>query len=149
MSDAYYVVRGAKIYCDHGTHIRRLDMPVAHGSYIRDKPMMNEMDCKVGLDQNIAPFGACYSETNENPKIEIAEANMEDLMPAAVQEDGTWVMPELPLKGKLCKPVLSSRWQETFEETRVDGKPALTVNSLITCSCGGVIQFMDNGQEID
>lgn len=148
MSNAHYVVRGAKIYCDKGTHIRRLDMPVAHGSYIRDKPMMNEKDSKVGLDQNIAPFGACSSENNENIKIEIATAKMEDLLPAAVAEDGSWVMPDLPLKGRLCVPKLCARWQEAHAETLVDGKPALTVASSITCSCGGVIQFMDNGQEI-
>ena len=43
-----YVVRGATIYCTCGSHTRKLDMPVSHGSYIRDKAMLNNEDCKVG-----------------------------------------------------------------------------------------------------
>ena len=39
-----YVVRGATIYCSCGTHMRKLDMPVSHGSYIRDQAMMNKTD---------------------------------------------------------------------------------------------------------
>lgn len=149
MSDGHYIVRGARIYCDMGTHIRRLDMPASHGSYIKDKPMMHEKDCKIGLDQNIPPFGACYSESNEGPNIEIAVANPEDLLPAEVMEDGAWIPPEMPLKGKLCTPVLPDQWWDTHEETLVDGEHALTVASFITCSsCGGTIQFLDNGQGV-
>ena len=46
-----YVVRGATMYCSCGTHTRKLDMPASHGSYIRDKAMMNRTDCKVGIER--------------------------------------------------------------------------------------------------
>jgi len=61
-ADSSYVVRGAEIYCTSGSHRTLLDMPVCHGSYIREKPMLHEKDCIVGV--NIFPFGAC-STTNK------------------------------------------------------------------------------------
>lgn len=66
-----YVVRGATIYCTCGSHTRKLDMPVSHGSYIRDKAMLNNEDCKVGIDQNIPPFGACFSSDKDGIDIKI------------------------------------------------------------------------------
>ena len=71
-----YVVRGATIYCTCGTHMRKLDMPVSHGSFIRDKAMMNNADCKVGIDQNIPPFGACHSETKDGIDIKIEDSKV-------------------------------------------------------------------------
>ncbi|NDO32789.1 DUF4280 domain-containing protein [[Clostridium] clostridioforme] len=68
-----YAVRGARIYCSFGSHIRKLDMPASHGSKIRDKAMLHEQDCKVGIDQNIPPFGACYSPENTEIDIEITD----------------------------------------------------------------------------
>ena len=140
-----YVVRGAKIYCSCGTHMRRLDMSVSHGSYIRDKAMMNEGDCKVGIDQNIPPFGACLSPTKDGIDIKIEDAN--DLVPI-MDENGNPVEPQLPIEGKLCEPMLGNKWLDAQEKTLVDGKSAITVNSTITCSYGGNIGFMDAGQEV-
>ncbi len=140
-----YAVRGAKIYCTCGSHIRRLDMPASHGAYIRDKAMMNETDCKVGIDQNIPPFGACFSENKDGIDIKINDAT--DLMPYA-DENGNPVEPQLPIEGKLCEPKLAEQWQGAQEDTLVDGKPALKVDCCITCSYGGTIAFMDSGQEV-
>ena len=145
----YYIVRGARIYCTHGTHIRRLDMPKAHGSYIRERAMMHEKDCRVGLDQNIPTFGACHSETNENEKIVISSASADELMPVDISSDGSWVLPELPLTGKKCTPALCPQWEGTHDETLVDGLPALKVTSYISCTLGGTINFLDSGQGID
>ena len=113
-----YVVRGATIYCTCGSHTRKLDMPVSHGSYIRDKAMLNNEDCKVGIDQNIPPFGACFSS----------------------DKDG--------IEGKLCEPKITTKWQGAQEDTLVDGKPALKADCCITCCYGGTIGFMDSGQEV-
>lgn len=140
-----YVVRGATIYCSCGTHTRKLDMPVSHGSFIRDKAMMNKKDCKVGIDQNIPPFGACQSETKEGIDIVIEDAK--DLVPCT-DEEGNPISIPLPIEGKLCEPELAKEWSDTQEETLVDGEPALTVNSTITCCYGGVIGFIDAGQEV-
>ena len=140
-----YVVRGAKIYCTRGSHIRKLDMPASHGAYIRDKAMMNEKDCKVGIEQNIPPFGACFSENKDGKDIIINDAK--DLV-QCTDENGNPVNPQLPIEGKLCEPKFITQWQGAQEDTLVDGKPALNVNCSITCSYGGTITFMDSGQEV-
>lgn len=140
-----YVVRGATMYCSCGTHMRKLDMPVSHGSYIRDKAMMNNADCKVGSDQNIPPFGACWSETKDGIDIKIEDTK--DLVPFT-DEEGNKIEIPLPIEGKLCEPKLGAEWSEAQENTLVDGKPALTVKCTITCSYGGTIGFMDAGQEV-
>lgn len=140
-----YVVRGATMYCTCGTHVRKLDLPVSHGSFIRDKAMLNKQDCKVGIDQNIPPFGACLSEANDGIDIKIEDTK--DLFPFT-DENGNPVEMPMPIEGKLCEPKLAKEWADAQENTLVDGKPALTVNCTITCSFGGTIGFMDAGQEV-
>lgn len=140
-----YVVRGATMYCSCGTHTRKLDMPASHGSYIRDKAMMNRTDCKVGIDKNIPPFGACRSETKDGIDIKIEDTK--DLL-QVTDEDGNPVEFPLPIEGKLCEPELAKEWADAQEETLVDGEPALTVKCTITCKYGGVIGFMDAGQGV-
>lgn len=140
-----YVVRGATMYCSCGTHTRKLDMPASHGSYIRDKAMMNRTDCKVGIDKNIPPFGACRSETKDGIDIKIEDTK--DLL-QVTDEDGNPVEVPLSIEGKLCEPELAKEWADAQEETLVDGEPALTVKCTITCKYGGVIGFMDAGQGV-
>ena len=140
-----YVVRGATIYCNCGSHKRKLDMPASHGSYIRDKAMMNKDDCVVGLDQNIPPFGACRAEGKEGIDIKINDGT--DALPG-MDENGNLVEMPLPIEGKLCEPNLCQGWLDAHETTLVDGKPALTVNSTITCCYGGTIAFIDAGQDV-
>lgn len=140
-----YVVRGATMYCSCGTHMRKLDMPVSHGSYIRDKAMMNKADCKVGIDQNIPPFGACKSKDKDGIDIKIEDSK--DLV-TYTDENGNKIEPSMPIEGKLCEPKPGDEWSDAQEKTLVDGKPAITVKSTITCSYGGTISFMDAGQEV-
>lgn len=140
-----YVVRGATMYCTCGTHMRKLDMPVSHGSYIRDKAMMNKSDCKVGLEQNIPPFGACMSENKDGIDIKIEDTK--DLVPFT-DEKGNPIEVPMPIEGKLCEPKLGNEWLDAEENTLVDGKAAITVKCTITCSYGGTIGFMDAGQEV-
>ncbi|MCM1258322.1 MAG: DUF4280 domain-containing protein [Roseburia sp.] len=140
-----YVVRGATIYCTKGSHKRKLDMPASHGSYIRDKAMMNKMDCKVGIDQNIPPFGACTSEEKDGIDIKIEDEK--DAI-SYVDEEGNEVLPTMPIEGKLCEPELLKEWLDAQEETLVDGKPAITANCTITCKYGGTIGFADAGQDV-
>lgn len=140
-----YVVRGATIYCTCGSHMRKLDMPASHGAYIRDKAMMNKADCKVGIDQNIPPFGACISEENDQIEIKIEDAT--DVLPL-FDEEGNPVERPMPIEGRLCCPKLGDVWLDAQEDTLVDGKPALTVKCTITCSYGGTIGFIDAGQGV-
>ncbi|MDR0266767.1 DUF4280 domain-containing protein [Paenibacillus sp.] len=52
-----YVVRGAELTCSEGTHPSILNLPLSHGVYIKDKPVMNVADCVV--QKNIGLFGFC------------------------------------------------------------------------------------------
>lgn len=140
-----YVVRGATIYCSCGSHMRKLDMPVSHGAFIRDKAMMNKTDCKVGIDKNIPTFGACMSEKKDGIDIKIEDTK--DLVPFT-DERGNPIQVPMPIEGKLCEPMLAAEWAEPQEDTLVDGKAAITVKSTITCSYGGTIGFIDAGQEV-
>ena len=156
-----YVVRGARIFCPYGTHIRKLDMPAAHGSFIRDRPMMNEDDYKVGLDYNIAPFGGCHSPLNDGKRVDITIGEDEEAMPIGLDEAGELVSPgpgTIIEDVKLCEPKLIGKWLDAEKETLVDGKPALTMKCSILCSyaCAAdaddvgdvAIRFMCNGQGV-
>ena len=140
-----YVVRGARISCTWGSHSSRLDMPACHGAYIREKPMMHEKDCRVGIEANIAPFGACFSPQNPNPEVIIYEAA--NLMPV-YKGDGASALPALPVIGKLCQPMLGNKWLDAHEDTLVDGVAALRTNCTLACLYQGVIHFIDDGQEV-
>jgi hypothetical protein len=129
----------------YGSHIRRLDMPVCHGSYIREIPMMHERDCRVGLGANIPPFGACFSPNNRGPEILVHDA---DGMMPWTDENGNSFMPNMPIQGRPCTPSFGLRWNDAFDETLVDGRPALRTNCTITCHLMGTVVFLDDGQGV-
>ncbi|WP_327860467.1 DUF4280 domain-containing protein [Aneurinibacillus thermoaerophilus] len=52
-----YVVAGATLCCSMGSEKSKLQLPVSHGLYIKDKPQMNVMDYQPYV--NIMPFGMC------------------------------------------------------------------------------------------
>ena len=143
-----YVVRGAKIYCTYGSHFRQLDMPLTHGVFIGDKPMLNDEDCKVGIHYNIAPFGICRSSDNEQQQIDIHEAEPEDLVPIDIVGDA-WVVPDLPLEGAKCVPTLGTKWENAHEDVLVGNQPTLTAGCTLSCCYGGIIKFLNDGQEED
>ncbi|MCL1989418.1 MAG: DUF4280 domain-containing protein [Defluviitaleaceae bacterium] len=155
-----YVVRGAHIFCPYGTHIRKLDMPYAHGAFIRDKAMLNEDDCEVGLSANIAPFGGCRSPLKEGKEVKITIGEDDLPMPTGYDEaTGTLILPDpghVIEDVKLCEPsLLSEKWLEAEEETLVDGKPALTMKCHLTCAYAcqdngeARISFMTDGQAVE
>jgi len=144
-----FVVRGAKIYCTYGTHIRKLDMALTHGAFIRDKPMLNEQDCRAGVEHNIAPFGICRSGFNRQKNIEISEAELEDLLPIDTSIDGLPVVPDLPLHGRKCiLGGIGRKWEDAHEEVLVGNRPALTLKCTLSCIFGGIIKFITDGQEV-
>lgn len=124
----YYIVRGAKMHCEFGSHDRKINLPVSHGSYVNDKPMMNMKDNKPV--ENIAYFGVCTSGNCTNSE------NVD-----LVKEDGQTV------SGIKCCPVILAEWLNAKEDTVVDGYGALTTKSQLICACKGKITFVTNGQE--
>lgn len=49
-------------------------------------------------------------------------------------------------KGDPCVYASFGKWQNAKEDTLVEGKPALTTESYLVCTCGGIIKFITNGQ---
>jgi hypothetical protein len=129
MEPCEYAVRGACIYCEYGTHTRRLNLPTCHGVYVNEHPIMNATDCKA--EENISYLGICKHP--DNPSTEtIYLINME-----GKQEEG-----------KPCEPLFYSgtTWKKTKETTLIDGEPALTKESELYCAHGGVIHIERSGQ---
>lgn len=126
--DNYYIVRGAKMRCDKGTHVRKITLPESHGSYASEKPMMNKSDRVV--DKNIGYFGIC-SECKEGEDIYLIDENGNQLPP-----------------GKKCLVKIVDDWSDVKEDTLVEGKAALTTDSWAVCSAYlGKIKFESSGQE--
>lgn len=121
----YYVVLGAKMKCDKGSNIRKINLPISHGSYVKGKPILNKKDCKP---ENISYFGVC-SECAEAEEITV------------IDENGALKV------GKKCTPVIVVEWARTKEDTIVEGQAALTTESVIFCTHGGNIKFVTSGQE--
>ena len=124
--DSYYIVRGAKMRCSYGSHARRINLPVSHGSYASEKGKMNMDDCVS--DDNISYFGICSGSC---PDSEIY----------LVGENGETV------SGKKCCYMNYDSWQNCKEDSLVEGKPALTTDSYLVCAYEGVIKFISKGQE--
>ncbi|WP_259392010.1 DUF4280 domain-containing protein [Paenibacillus thiaminolyticus] len=122
-----YVVRGARMQCICGSNPRRINLPRSHGSFVNGKPMMNETDCKPL--ENIPHFGACQGE--RNPSGETVYF---------IAENGDTIT------GKPCMPEFLETWVYAKENTKVEGQPALTTDSLLVCNWGGVIYFLSDGQ---
>jgi len=137
-TDESFVVAGAVIHCHCGSHMRQLDAPYCHGVYLRGKPAMNITDSV--FEDNIPKFGVCLSE--ENPH-DVVETSQEDMM--FPFEGGV----DIPLEGYRCIPELSGDWEDGKEDVLVDGEPALTTESVLTCEHGGVIYFINDGQDVD
>lgn len=127
--DNYYIVRGAKMRCDKGTHARKINLPVSHGSYVAEKPMMNKTDRK---EKNISYFGICNGGCPSNG------GNI-----CLIAENGQTI------EGKKCCVQILKDWMNVKEETLVEGEPALTTDSVLICKYGGKIKFETNGQEKD
>lgn len=125
--DNYYIVRGAKMRCDKGSHARKINLPVSHGSYVGKNPKMNKTDRK---EDNISYFGICHGE---------CPSSGEDIYLVA-ENGGT-------ITGKKCCVKILKDWMNAKEDTLVEGEPALTTDSVLICKYGGKIKFETNGQE--
>lgn len=121
-----YVVRGAKMKCDKGSHKKRINLPTSHGAYSNENPIMNESDNVVG--ENISCFGICKGSCPSSGNITLAK-----------EHGGT-------VTGKKCVVKILKEWMKTKGDTLVDGAPALTTDSILICAYGGQIKFVTDGQ---
>jgi len=106
--DAEYLVRGAQLKCRCGSAPRKLNLPLCHGVYVTNQPMMNADDNKANI--NVMFFGICEKT------------------------------------GEKCEPEICTPWLKPNTKTMVSGSPAITTDSFLVCSKGGLIEPMNSGQ---
>lgn len=154
-ADAEYLVRGAKLRCDCGSHTRLLNLPLCHGVYHIGHPVIYQKDAKVGDDQNITSFGVCSSSSN--PKEKLFGENI-----TLISEDN----PDENVKGAPCVPVIvdvewkNPEWNTLIaDHVNLDGSdenidpknrtyyPIPTTDSFLVCKYSGLIQPISSGQE--
>lgn len=131
-----YVVRGALLRCQCGSHCRRLNLPLCHGVYALKKPVMFKKDNVVG--ENIPSFGVCSSPDNHTEGcVSYVKESSED-----GDSDGV-------VTGTPCVPVIVDVWDGTHDDTHIgkEGEPALTTQSFLTCKYNGLIEIVRSGQE--
>jgi len=164
-----YLVRGANLRCDKGTHIRKLNIPKDHAAYITREPMIHKLDCVPSDKENITTFGVCESDDIYNlsprpPTITLQRRKYNehngDLMDS--EEDLGNV------RGPACTPTIVGTWMRTHNDTRIvdngdkdptdkdkdnddptKGYPAATTESFLVCYCGGFISPVSCGQNFD
>lgn len=150
-----YLVRGAKLVCNCGSHTRMLNLPECHGVYIGENPMVHEKDCVQGIDMqgNISWFGVCRSERcQELPGKKVCyELTEENIADGTVGETEP---------GKKCQPIIVGVWQDVYDKTRIAESwedeaerekqySTLTTGSFLVCNYGGIIQPVSLGQEYE
>lgn len=150
-----YVVRGALLKCDCGTHQRLLNLPKCHGVYINNHPIVHDGDIISGLGDdsdkniiNIPSFGICNGALSG----EIGEGNI-TLKKEGKRDSQTGQLTEEEsgevLTGKRCKPKITEKWQQTCDKTKIGDEDnyAVTTQSFLICSYGGIITVQNSGQQ--
>ena len=125
-----YLVRGAQLACSCGSHVRRLNLPLSYGTYIKGHPAVTKADA---TEQNIKFFGVCFSETPP----EGAETKRFE---GGKDENGQDA--ESVVGPKCCPKLTTGEWQEPYGNS-------ITMDSYVVCSCGGLIRPISSGQEFE
>lgn len=137
-----HLVRGAMMRCQCGSHYRRLNLPVSHGMYESQRPLMNEGDSLVGDTYNIPTFGVCNSSDNKTGGSVLLKKDVpRDEFGRKISEES-----EGNVRGTPCTPGIITQWLCPHEGTIVDGKCAITPTSFLVCQYGGIIEVVNSGQ---
>jgi hypothetical protein len=144
-----YLVRGATLRCDCGSHARKLNLPLCHAVYVDGAPAVHERDCSVGDAGNIPTFGVCNAAA-------IERTNTTEIL--LKSEDGA-----SNIKGRPCTPVIvGGKWLNAHHHTLIADNcpgakyispenriyyPALTTDSFLVCGYSGLIEPVTSGQE--
>lgn len=160
LSDQYsYVVHGALLVCQWGSRTSRLVVPLSHGTYLHDMPVMTVTDCRA--EANIQGFGYCMNPENPNRIAKIKEikenvkksggflSKVMHFFGMEKEVDGSDLENNILIP---CTPVFAAgtEWEPGAGEIRyqINGKCALRVDCQIECiHCGGRIQMIEDGQE--
>jgi len=133
-----YLVRGAMLYCDKGTHPRRLNLPKGHGVYFKGKPAIRKDDCVAG--DHVTYFGVCTSDSPPNGAEEVLLSGyvLKGESPDTVED----------VCGMKCSPEIVGEWRSVNKRANITGEiAAVTTDSYLVCACGGLIKVATSGQE--
>lgn len=133
-----YLVRGAMLYCDKGSHPRRLNLPKCHGVYFKGKPAVRKDDCVA--EDNITYFGVCTSDSPPDKAEEVVLSGhvLKGESPDRVKD----------ACGMKCSPDIIGEWRAVNKRANITGEfAAVTTDSYLVCSCGGLIKAATSGQE--
>ena len=148
-----YVVRGAVMRCRCGTHQRKLNLPLSHGAYYDEHPLIHALDCRSGDDQNIPTLGICKTGTIGKYVPNLADITLQK---EVLDEYGLATgKTKGALKGPPCIPKIIGAWMSTHPETEIVANDssidvryeAVVLHSFLTCKYGGMIEFRTSGQE--
>lgn len=140
MSDGNTVVQDKKRYitrlmgmrCDLGSMANKLNLPLDHGIIFNDMayPLMSAND--YISDKNIVHSGRCTS--NMNPENTMSLESL--LIPGS-----KWIKKLIGCDGCKCSPKVIKPWTIINEKHRIDGAPALMMESQALCYYGGTIRI--------
>lgn len=145
-----YLVRGAVLECSCGSHKRYMNLRKCHGVYIKELPVVHELDCIQGDGENITWFGICSGDI---------DTEYIDIEPI----DGRGGC------GRKCVPHIVGQWMDVHEGTRIvdngdktderekmekegiepKGCATLTMDSFLVCLHGGIISPYCSGQQMN
>lgn len=156
-----YVLHGGKAYCPYGSRTSHLQVPLDHGTFIHDMPIMNVYDCKA--QENIQSFGICSCEANPDRAAKIKEIKqhvkdsggfMDKVMSffcgkSEEKETGKDLEQNVVIQ---CIPefAIMDQWEEGSDKLRIKGIKALNNGCKVQCLKGdgeALICIADDGQE--
>ncbi len=135
-----YVYRLMRVACEYGTQPNYINVKQDHGiiysHYGEDGsvtacPLMNANDHIAG--ENITHFGRCKAPDNKifGGK---RQFHVGDLLDGIGKTCGG-------NEGYLCEPIINLAWKNGNEHNQVEGAPAITDESSLTCYYGGEIKI--------
>ncbi len=141
-----YLVRGALLCCDCGSHKRKMNLLKSHGAVVgANEPMVHAKDNLI--EENITFFGVC---SGGNPPAG------EDVY---FQKEGTFdengnrkTVGFGVVTGPPCIPDIIGEWEIPYEATLIadeedpEGVPSITMKSFLVCNHGGIIKPVVSGQ---
>jgi hypothetical protein len=148
MAGKAYKLHLSRASCSFGNTENFINVGTDHGIYVFGNeqgdivPLLNEGDCVAGV--HIIHFGACGAFGN-NADEAAEKLGSAPLFSSLFKETVGEVM-RLAGTGvsacTACKPDICTKWQNTKGDYLVDGLPALTEDSFLTCRKGGAIRFV-------
>lgn len=163
-----YLVRGANLHCECGSHVRKLNLPKDHAVYITNQPVIHELDCIPTEVFNISSFGVCSAAGASSIKPDPPTVTLKLVK---YDQEGNAIETEEDMgtkTGLQCTPMIIGTWQNTYETTRIvdngdkdpldklkdddseeKGYRVVTTDSFLVCKCGGIISPITSGQVIE